>query len=171
MSLNTAVGISVSLNWNGTTGDWYDLSDHNRQPIVIVPNRIEQVQRMADGSMRKFVIASKNVIDTSWTSLPSASQTISSQAGKSLGSSTFTPTVDGKMGAGFIKAFYDANVFNPVYVKVTYAKDNSTGTSHTASSTGSSQIFKTFITDFKYTINKRLTYLDYVDLSIQFTEA
>lgn len=154
-------GISVSVD--GST--WYDLTDHNRQPIQIVPQRIEQVQRMANGSMRKFVIANKNVIDTSWQNIPSASQKIGS----------YNPTVDGKYGAGFMKAFYDKYVFQPIWIKLTYAVDNYTGSSHLPSqlanpTTDNHQILKVFMTDFKDTVNKRLTLLDYVDVSMQFTE-
>jgi hypothetical protein len=47
------------------------VSDHNRSPINITNQRIEQRQRMANGTMRSFFIADKLTIDTSWTMLPS----------------------------------------------------------------------------------------------------
>jgi hypothetical protein len=47
------------------------ISDHNRSAINIVNQRIEQRQRMANGTMRSFFIADKLTIDTSWTMLPS----------------------------------------------------------------------------------------------------
>lgn len=169
MALSVNAGISVSIDQN----TWYALTDHNRQPIQLTPQRIEQSQRMANGSMRKMVIASKDVYDISWQQVPSATQIINSQSGKTVPS--FSPTVDGNYGAAFIKAFYDEYVFQPVWIKLTYANDNITGTSHSSSktvipSTSNSKIIKTFITDFKYTVTKRLTLMDYVDLSIQFTE-
>ena len=49
------------------------LSDHNRSQIGITNERIEQRQRMANGTMRSFFIADKLTIDTSWTMLPSRS--------------------------------------------------------------------------------------------------
>jgi hypothetical protein len=169
MTLAINAGMSISLD--GTT--YYDLTDHNRQPITYNPQRIEQSQRMADGTMRKMVIANKAIYDTSWQALPTATQTMTSQSGIAMPS--YQPTVDGKYGAGFMKAFYDLYVFQPVWLKLTFATDNATGTSHLPSklavpSTGNHQILQVFMTDFKYTVNKRLTYLDYVDINIQFTE-
>jgi hypothetical protein len=49
------------------------LSDHNRAQISISNERIEQRQRMANGTMRSFFIADKLTIDTSWSMLPSRS--------------------------------------------------------------------------------------------------
>jgi hypothetical protein len=49
------------------------LSDHNRSQIGIANERIEQRQRMANGTMRSFFIADKLIIDTSWSMLPSRS--------------------------------------------------------------------------------------------------
>jgi len=49
------------------------LSDHNRSQINITNERIEQRQRMANGTMRSFFIADKLSVDTSWSMLPSRS--------------------------------------------------------------------------------------------------
>lgn len=49
------------------------LSDHNRSQIGMTNERIEQRQRMANGTMRSFFIADKLSIDTSWSMLPSRS--------------------------------------------------------------------------------------------------
>jgi hypothetical protein len=170
MTLPIASGLSLSPD-NGTT--WYDLTDHNRQPIQYTPQRIEQVQRMANGTMRKFVIANKATYETTWQMVPSGTQNITSQSGISVAS--YTPTVDGKYGAGFMKAFYEKYVFQPISLKLTFATDNLSGTNHIPSklvtpSTGNHQLLTVFITDFKYTINKRLGLIDYVDVTMQFTE-
>lgn len=169
MAYGTNAAISVSID--GTT--WYDLTDHNRQPLTYTPQRIETSQRMANGSMRKMVVANKAVYDVSWQTVPSGSQTITTQSGKPIAS--FSPTVDGKMGAGFLKSFYDQHAFHPIWIKLTYATDNPTGTSHVPSklaspSQSNNQLLKVFITDFKYTVTKRFTLVDHVDMSIQFTE-
>ena len=166
-----SAGLSIATQSASTV--FYPLTDHNRQPLVYSPQRIEQSQRMANGTMRKMVIANKAVYDISWTDVPSATQVIAAQSGKVLPS--YQPTVDGNYGAGFMKAFYESYVFQPVWIKLTYANDNATGTSHSSSrtvtpSTNNYQILKVFITDFKYTINKRLALIDYVDVSLQFTE-
>lgn len=169
MGYSINAGIAVSID-NST---WYNLTDHNRQPIAYAPQRIEQSQRMADGTMRKMVIANKAIYDVSWQQVPTATQTITSQSGLPVAS--YQPTVDGQYGAGFMKAFYDKYVFQPIWIKLTYATDTFNGTSHLPSklvtpSTNNSQILKVFITDFKYTVSKRLSLLDYVDVSMQFTE-
>lgn len=68
-----------------------NLSEHNRQPVTISINRIENTQRMSNGTMRKFFIADKKTISISWNMLPSYS----------------TYTVDGGWGARNIKEFYE----------------------------------------------------------------
>ena len=159
-SINAGIQVSVDYNPNDGSGSWRSLTDHNRQPIQYYPQRIEQVQRMANGIMRKMVIANKAIYDTSWTMLPSASG---------------TSVADGNIGAAAIKALYESYVFTPIWIKLTYANDLANGSQHHSSqdsvaTTANHQIIKVFITDFKYTINKRLTFIDYVDMSIQFTE-
>lgn len=69
------------------------LSEHNRQPVSITPNRIEKTQRMSNGTMRKFFVADKKSINVSWNMLPSFS----------------TFTIDGGYGAMDIKAFYEGS--------------------------------------------------------------
>jgi hypothetical protein len=66
------------------------LSEHSRQPVSLSPNRIEKVQRMSNGSMRKFYIADKQSISVSWNKLPSFSSF----------------TIDGGYGAVDLENFY-----------------------------------------------------------------
>lgn len=129
MAHSIASGIWVSADNN----TWYKLTDDNRQPIQSAPVRIEQVQRMANGTMRKFVIANKNVIDVSWTYAPSATNTVYTGGG-SLGG--FAPTTDGNYGAAFMKAFYNKYVFQPIYVRMVNSTDNFTGTGFASSQAG-----------------------------------
>ena len=53
-------GLQISLN--GST--WYKLTDHNRDPIQISTDLIEQQSRMANGKMRKYVVTQKNKISS-----------------------------------------------------------------------------------------------------------
>ena len=159
------VGIQVSLD-NST---FYDLSDHNRQPIDISYELIENSQRMANGTMRKYVVAKKQKISTSWENVPSLSSN----------------TVDSKYGAAWLKAFYEAYCFYPIYVKITYAQDSvptSSGlnlpndSSYADSANVSITSKSVFMTSFDYTVNKRMrssrasTAYDYVNVKIEFTE-
>ena len=255
-------GVSAGIWISADNATWYKLTDDNRAPIQQAPTRIEQVQRMANGAMRKFVIASKNVIDCSWTYIPAATQTISSLpkgngSDMSLGT-PFQPTTDGALGAGAMKAFYEKYLYQPVYVRLIEGTDIFSGTSYASSHVGSyttpltittvtpgyslttvttgsvtfttsvahgytvgkiidiagimpngyngsyvvtatdsstkfaisniniapivsgtnntvqlvagTRLYQAFMTDFKYTINKRFVLTDYVDMSIQFTE-
>jgi hypothetical protein len=161
--------IKAALQISADNITWYSLTDHNRAPIVYTPQRLEQVQRMADGTMRKFVVANKDVFDVSWSFIPAASTTLGT------GNAAFKPTVDGNYGAAFMKAFYEQYVFTPVYLKILYANDNATGTafnsSQTQSNTGTGiDTIQVFMTDFSMTIINRFTYTDYVDVKMQFTE-
>lgn len=69
---------------------WQKLTEHNRAPISLDPQRFERTARMANGSLRKLFIADKKSLSTSWSLVPSYS----------------TMTVDGGWGAEDLKAFY-----------------------------------------------------------------
>jgi hypothetical protein len=69
------------------------LTDHNRSELSVDIERIERTARMANGTLRKYVIADKRTYSMSWDMLP--------------GSSNYT--VDGKWGAHEIIEFYEAN--------------------------------------------------------------
>lgn len=68
------------------------ITDHNRSELTIDVERIEKKQRMADGTMRKYIVADKRTFSTSWQNLPHSS----------------SYTVDGFWGARQLKTFYDA---------------------------------------------------------------
>jgi hypothetical protein len=71
---------------------WDDnpITEHNRKPLDISPDRIERKQRMANGTMRKYTVATKRTFSTSWDMLPK---------GVSF-------AVDGKWAGGAIENFY-----------------------------------------------------------------
>lgn len=156
MTFALGTGISISLD-NST---WYDLTDHNRGDIKSNTELIEKSQRMANGIMRKYVVAQKDKISTSWTMLPSKTAL----------------AVDGKKSVAWLEAFYSANVGLPIYVKVRKSKETvpSLGSvpndSTFASASTSTIIYSAFITNFSTTIVKRTSSADYVDMDIEFTE-
>lgn len=88
----------------------YILTEHNRQPLQIGYERIEESTRMADGTMRRFIAANKKKISLSWQNIPAA------------GGYNFT--ADGNLGAAFMKSFYEENVFNVIWIKLTYAQES-----------------------------------------------
>jgi hypothetical protein len=68
------------------------ITDHNRGELSIDVERIEKKQRMANGTMRKYIVADKRTFGVSWQNLPHSS----------------SYTVDGFWGARQMKTFYDA---------------------------------------------------------------
>jgi hypothetical protein len=93
----------------GSTATGYTLTDHNRQPLQINYERIEKSDRMADGTMRRFITANKKKLSTSWSDLPS--------------NSGIEFIADGNLGGAFLKSFFEENVYQPVWVKLTYSEE------------------------------------------------
>ena len=158
MAYPISAGIEVSIN--GTT--WYKITDHNRQPIEINPELIESANRMANGKMRKYVIAKKDTISTNWSYVPTKPSEI----------------VDGNYGPAWLESFYKSNVGIPIQVKIISSEidpDAATGsvpsnTNFKSALTGSKIYTAVFITSFSKTIIHRTRMCDYVDMSIEFTE-
>lgn len=149
-------GVQVSLN--GTT--WYKLTDHNREPIDISPELIETQSRMANGKMRKYVVAQKNKISSSWKYVPSKT----------------SECVDGNYGGAWLESFYKANAGIPIYLKVVSSEldpDPAAGSvpsgTFATAQTGS-KTYSVFMSNFSKTIINRTKLSDYVDMSIEFTE-
>jgi len=183
--LNAGVEVSIGLNSGGTaTSDpaqmvWYKLTDDNRQPIKIAYEVIEKTNRMADGTLRRYVIARKHKITASWQNVWSKSSL----------------STDANYAGAWMKSFYEANVFIPIYVRLTIAsantqnisttsgfiptetiatKDVYTNTdtyvpSYVANSSGN-MVYNVFITSFDYEVQKRNKDFDLVNINIEFTE-
>lgn len=162
MSYMINAGIAISLD----NTNWYYLTDHNRDAIDVSNELIEHAQRMANGRMRKYVVANKRKFTTAWKDLPSNPTNVVDYNKHSY------PTVS----SAWVSAFYSANVFLPVWIKFTHSSETipSIGSvpSDTTyqSSTTSSEIIKCFITKFDVKVKKRMKAWDYVDMDIEFTE-
>jgi hypothetical protein len=161
-------GVQVSLDYNSTTGSgtWYKLSDHNRQPINISYTLIESTDRMANGTLRKYIVARKFIISAEWKDFPTLDSNL-------VDYDSSSPAYAG----AWIKAFYEANAFQPIYVKLTFAQDeipsyNNVPDSQTylGSEQSTGQIYNAFMTTFTYEVTKRRLGYDYVNLKIEFTE-
>lgn len=72
---------------------WHKFTDHNRGQLTVDTERIEKKHRMANGIMRKYVVADKHTFGISWDNVPH--------------SSNFT--VDGFMGAEDMRDFWSDN--------------------------------------------------------------
>jgi len=176
MAYQIAQGVQVSIDGS----NWYALTDHNRQPISITYNLVEQADRMANGTMRKYVIARKFTHKVSWKDVPTLDSYL----------------VDAPSnGPAWIKAFYEGNYSNPVYVRFIFAQQEPQQNNYPAAGTYTSSqnqnpigtnpqtgnawnVYQAFMTTFTYDITKRMkgnaitggVGYDHVDVTIEFTE-
>ena len=111
------------IKWAGTP-----ITDHNRSALAISINRIETSQRMANGTLRKYVVGSKRSFDLSWTDIPSDSNY----------------TVDGFWGGNDLWNFYITT--NTAFPLTITAGD------------GTTQIISVMFSDFSNSIKKRGRY-------------
>lgn len=74
------------------------LSDHNRGPVQESYEQIEKANRTANGTLRKYVVASKKSWSASWSMIPGFSSQV----------------VDGYMGAHDMQSFYMASYDIPL---------------------------------------------------------
>ncbi len=117
-----------------TTKDWIKLTEHNRSDISITPERIEQTQRMGNGTLRKFFVADKKQFTVSWNMLPG----------------TRGYTVDGQWGALDLIEFYNSSEGQSTFdIRLNFAKS---GTSQ--ESTGYEQ-YTVSCTSFTATLVRR----------------
>lgn len=108
------------MRWNGNA-----VTDHNRQPLGIDVERIEKKQRMANGTLRKYIVADKRTFNTSWNMLPKNT----------------SQTVDGFWGADAIEQFYNT-------VTGSFSLEISDGDTETYT-------YNVMFSDFSKTISKR----------------
>lgn len=142
------------------------LSDHNRSEINISNQRIEQKQRMVNGSMRSYHIADKLNISTSWNLLPSRSfqfiPFFNQTTGESIyeNSSDLQYTADNGAGGAEMLDWYQ-NHTGPFWVFLSYDKYTNFGTLDQTTDIPRiqlgeySQIVQMYISSFDYSIVKR----------------
>jgi hypothetical protein len=167
--MNFAIPSAIQVSVDNS--NWYKLSEHNRSPISLGYEVIEQSQRMASGTMRKYVIAKKLKVSSDWKDIPTLDSNLV-DAGTNV------------VGGAWMKAFYEANLFTPIYVKLIYAQDTTPAASLPPSSSTyvdsrstTGQIINAYMTSFTYDVSKRRvgsfgssSGYDYVNVKIEFTE-
>lgn len=85
---------------------WHDgavfqkVTDHNRSELSVSIERIERMQRMADGTLRRYVVAKKRTWSCSWDNLPS-------RRNGTLSGKTGLNTVDGGWAGEDIENFHN----------------------------------------------------------------
>lgn len=143
-----------------STGTVLTLSDHSRSPLAVNYEIIEKTSRMADGTMRKYVVAKKNKFSCQWNLLP----TIRSQV------------ADGKADARDMKEFYDRYCYSPLSLDLYYMTnatergkavvpvDTNNDTNHYK------ETKNIFWTSFTFDVVKRFRNFDYWNVTAEFTE-
>ena len=126
------------------------LSDHNRTDLSFSTQRIQNRQRMINGSMRSYHVADKIEISTSWNNLPSKSYS-NNPSFDSTGKSDFDGTtdeytVDGGAGGLELLEWYDTHS-DPFWVFLAYDRYDDR--------TKYTQIVQMYIKDFSYNVIKR----------------
>lgn len=116
------------------------LSDHNRSPISVSISQIESKQRMANGTLRKFAIATKKSLKISWTNLPRQDQV----------------TVDKHWGANSMKNFFETHQ-GAFYVTINYGD-------------GTNETLQVMFSDFNYKLSSRGRYTDFYDVDFGLEE-
>lgn len=111
------------MTWGGEK-----ITDHNRSPLSVSVTRIEEATRMANGTMRKYVVADKRTFGTDWTDLPQSAQY----------------TVDGFWGKNEIESWYNSTP-GSFTLKIFYG-DGTIGT------------FTVFLSKYNAEISKRGTF-------------
>jgi hypothetical protein len=145
----------IGSNIPGSLEEFIILSDHNRSPIDLSSERIEQRERMINGRMRSYHIADKRSISVSWDMLPSRrfSEDPKFNTDGRTTIANFDPyqdqfTVDGGAGGVDILNWYD-NHTGSFFVFLSYdSKDYGSLTEYT-------EVIEMYITDFSHSVQKR----------------
>jgi hypothetical protein len=149
------------------------LSDDNRKPIDITPERIEKRERTINGRMRSYHIADKLKISTGWDMLPSRSAATPLGSDSVGATDLYQYTSDGGAGGVEILDWYENN---PGSFWVYLAYDKYDNFSKDAAGYGNlgryNEVVEVFFSDFQYSIQKRGgTNFDFWNISFSLEEA
>lgn len=151
----------IKLNYGGSVveypaGQQLTLSDHSRSDLSVDYDVIEKSQRMANGTMRKYVVAKKKQLSCSWDLLPTADSFVQ-------GTSTVSCVVDGKANAKTMKRFYETYSGSPLTMTLYYGKNNSVDTSY-------AETINVYWDTFSFNVVKRYQNFDYWNVDAEFVE-
>lgn len=82
------------LEIESPTDVWNKVTEHNRNALEISTERIEDVRRMANGTLRKFYVADKKTFSVSWDFVP--------------GTTTHIVDKDATWSIDSLRTFYDS---------------------------------------------------------------
>lgn len=134
---------------SATYNQWVKISDHGRSPLSISVERIENSQRMANGSLRRFVVAKKRIFSISWQNIPDGQTSM---------------LAGGKPGR-WMEEFHN-QVNGDFRMRLRAGKDISTATVNLEDSSE----YRVMITDFSRDVVKRGPVFDLWDLDMSLEE-
>lgn len=132
------------MSWHDGT-QYRKITDHNRSPLQVSIERIEKIQRMADGTLRRHSVAKKRKWSCSWENLPSKTGVVG-----------YMTTADGGYAGSDIENFH--NTKDAQFNMQLRLGD------------GTIEVVTVMITDFSKEISKRGTGIDLWNLSIMLEE-
>lgn len=148
--------------WADSGGVYRKITDHNRSPLSESLDRIENKQRMVNGTLRRYSVSKKRIWSCDWTSLPS---TNSKPGGLT--------TADGGWAGEDVENFY--NITDDAFKMIlrrgsALGKTPPTPDDSTLPFRDSDfYIVKVIISDFSKTVTKR-GLVDFWDMSITLEE-
>jgi len=140
--------------------DFLILSDHNRSEISFATQRIENRQRMINGTMRSYHTADKLQISWSWSMLPSRSFNKDPQFNaqgivSASGSVPIDYTVDGGAGGREILQWYNDHP-GAFYMMLSYDTYNNVSNQDQYDQLSKyNQVIPVYFSQFDYTVAKR----------------
>lgn len=137
------------MEWSTDGGtNWTKISDHGRSPLSVSVERLETKQRMAGGTLRRYVVAKKRTFSCSWENLPDKATTFLANGQTGDWMENFHNTVDG-----------------PFHMRLREGSDQDT------TFTGlNGTIYVVMITDFSKEVTKRGKAFDLLNVDITLEE-
>lgn len=161
--VNPITSASTSLQLTVPTGAEYEdfiiLSDHNRKELTFAKQRLENKQRMINGTMRSYHIADKLTMSVSWDNLPSRSFNKAPEFDEDTGKPTATNleyfTFDGGAGGAEILKWYEDHP-GPFWMLLAYDKYTDFSGANQYNYLGQyNQIVQVYFSSFDYNVVKR----------------
>lgn len=157
---STSASTNYSLLVPGGTeyNDFVILSDHNRSSLSFSNQRLENRQRMINGTMRSYHVADKLQMSVSWDFLPSRAfnknPDFSGDTGKPTASDLTDYTVDGGAGGVELLDWYEKHP-GPFWMLLAYDKYNEFEVEKYDNLGVYNQIIQVYFTSFDYEVVKR----------------
>jgi hypothetical protein len=130
------------MYWSTDQTTWNMISDHNRDTLQISVDRIENSNRMANGTLRRYTVAKKREFSTTWSNIPG-------KRNATYNGKTALTTVDGGWAGEDILAFHNSTD-GAFYMKLRKGADDAK-----AITDGTLEIVQVMITSFSHDIVKR----------------